>query len=191
MAELNELNIKGSWLFNSPVYGDSRGFFVEWYKAEVFAGVFNQPFIPAQANLSKSSKGVIRGIHFSISPVGQAKWITCSSGSLLDVVVDIRPSSPTFKMWEANILTAGDGKSIYISEGLGHAFIALEDETTISYLLSSPYSPRFELAINPLDPDIGIEWPLTKVSLSTRDQKAPLLKDIIKTLKKSPHTGIN
>lgn len=191
MAKFSELNIKGSWIFNSDVHGDARGFFVEWYKMEIFSSISSKPFIPVQANLSKSNGGVIRGIHFSIAPSGQAKWITCSSGSLWDVVVDIRPHSPTFLKWEANTLAAGDGKSIFISEGLGHAFMALENETTISYLLSSPYSPRFEMAINPFDPEIGIKWPKSNISLSARDQAAPLLREVLDTLIQSPHTGIN
>jgi len=94
-------------------------------------------------------------------------------------VVDIRPNSPTFKLWDAHELRAGDGRSIFISEGLGHAFLALEDETIISYLLSTPYSPNHEHAINPLDPEIGIAWPSIELTISEKDASAPSLREFL------------
>ena len=179
MSKLTPLKIKGSSIFESPVYGDERGYFSEWFKASLVNELLGKEFGIAQANLSKSRKGVVRGIHFSSAPRGQSKWITCAAGALLDVVVDIRPNSPTFRLWDAHELRAGDGRSIFISEGLGHAFLALEDETVISYLLSTPYSPSYEHAINPLDPEIGIAWPSIELSLSEKDASAPSLKEFL------------
>ena len=187
MAELTPLEISGSWLFQSPVHNDERGYFTEWFKSELFEKVVGNKFNLAQSNVSKSSKGVLRGIHFSIAKVGQAKWVTCVTGSIWDVVIDIRPNSPTFKKWTAVQLDGGSGKSIYISEGLAHAFLALEDETTISYLLSSPYSPSEELAIYPKDPELAINWPLMELKISDKDQKAPFLAELVDTLRKSPN----
>ena len=175
--QLIPLSIEGAWLFTSPAFVDDRGYFVESFKSDFFKEKLGFSFDASQANLSRSKKGVIRGIHFSFAPEGQAKWITCANGSLWDVVVDIRPKSPTYGKWEAHELKAGDGKSIYIGSGLGHAFLALEDQTVISYLLSSPYSPGNEFAINPLDPEIGIAWPLSDISVSTKDKEAPTMSN--------------
>jgi len=191
MAELRSIGIHGAWVYQTQVHRDSRGHFVEWFKQDLIKKETGREFPIIQANLSHSKKGVVRGIHFSISKEGQAKWITCTSGSLYDVVIDLRPNSKTFKKWAGLEISAGSGTSILISEGLGHAFLSLKDDTTISYLSTSPYSPSEELAINPRDPEIGIIWPLDSLQFSKKDQEAPLLKDLVETLKKSPHTGLN
>ena len=191
MAELTSLGINGAWLYESSVFGDSRGYFTEWFKEDLVAKTTNRSLDISQANLSKSKRGVVRGIHFSIAKSGQAKWITCVSGKIWDVVIDIRPNSPTFKKWVSVELDEASGKSVLIGEGLGHAFLALEDDTIISYLLSSPYSPNEELSINPRDPQIAIHWPLKELLFSPKDESAPYLDELVETLKQSPHTGSN
>jgi dTDP-4-dehydrorhamnose 3,5-epimerase len=191
MAEITALDIDGAWLYQSDVHGDSRGYFTEWFKSELVRDVIGREFKIAQANISNSKRGVVRGIHFSISKEGQAKWVTCISGKIIDFIVDIRPNSPTFKKWVSTELYDGSGRSIFISEGLGHAFIATEDDSRISYLLSSPYSPKEELAINPKDPEIAIKWPLEELHFSPKDESAPFLIDLLATLKQSPHKGGN
>ena len=130
------------------------------------------PFNVSQANISISHKGVVRGIHYSLASEGQEKWITCVSGSIWDVIVDIRPSSPTFGKWVSVNLTAKSGNSILISSGLGHGFMALEDNTTVSYLLTSAYSPKDEYGIFPFDSVLGINWPLSEPILSDKDAQA-------------------
>lgn len=179
MAEVTPLAIKGAWLFTSEVHEDSRGFFREWFKSGEFESITGIKFEIAQANLSLSNIGVVRGIHFSTAPLGQAKWVTCANGSIIDIVVDVRPESPTFKKWEAVELTPENGRSVFIAEGLGHAFISLKDGSVVSYLLSTPYDPKFEKGINPLDPEIGITWPDMNLSFSDRDRKAPGLRDYL------------
>ena len=179
MAKLIPLSIKGAWVFESPTHNDDRGYFREWFKDSLIKEELGRDFRVAQSNLSKSKKGVVRGIHFSTAPQGQAKWITCASGALWDVVVDIRQNSPTFKHWEAHELRAGDGRSIFISEGLGHAFVALEDDSVISYLLSSPYSPTEEHAVNPKDLEININWPSIPLLFSEKDASAPSLVEFL------------
>jgi dTDP-4-dehydrorhamnose 3,5-epimerase len=191
MAEITALGLDGAWLYQSDVHGDSRGYFTEWFKSELVKNVIGREFKIAQANISNSKKGVVRGIHFTIAKEGQAKWVTCISGKIIDFIVDIRPNSPTYKKWVAVELTEASGKSVFIGEGLGHAFIAMEDESRISYLLSSPYSPKEELAINPKDPEIAIKWPLEELHFSPKDESAPYLNDLLNTLKQSPHTGGN
>jgi dTDP-4-dehydrorhamnose 3,5-epimerase len=179
MAKLTPLEIEGAWLFESPSHGDDRGYFREWFKSSTVMETLGRDFEVAQSNLSRSKEGVVRGIHFSTAPKGQAKWVTCANGALWDVVVDIRPNSPTFKRWAAVELRAESGKALFISEGLGHAFVALEDDTVISYLLSSPYSPNDEFAINPHDPEIAITWPQLQLSFSPKDAAAPTLKEFL------------
>ena len=177
--KIQQLEIGGVWKVSSKFQVDDRGGFREWFKYSTISDKINRKFAVAQANVSYSHKGVIRGIHYSKSFDGQGKWVTCTSGSIWDVVVDIRPSSATFMEWIGIELSAQSGDSIYISEGLGHAFMALEENSTIVYLLSSPYSPLEEHAINPLDTDIGITWPLRPNFMSTRDAKAPSIKELL------------
>lgn len=179
MCSAKKLSINDLWLFEYPTIQDERGYFREWFKSSVIKEKTGREFVIAQSNLSKSKKGVVRGIHFSTALVGQAKWVTCANGALWDVVVDIRPNSPTFKRWEAIELRAEEGKALFIAEGLGHAFVALEDETVISYLLSSPYSPSDEYAINPLDEELSISWPEISLTFSEKDAGAPSLKDFL------------
>jgi dTDP-4-dehydrorhamnose 3,5-epimerase len=177
MSEIKPLGIHGAWIIKSSTYGDNRGFFREWFQREQLKELTGIEFDVKQANLSLSNRGVVRGIHYSLSDAGQAKLVTCARGLIWDVVIDIRPNSPTFKKWIATELRPENGISVFISEGLGHAFMALENDSVISYLLSSPYSPNEEFAINPLDPEFNIEWPGAELSFSARDKAAPFLKD--------------
>jgi dTDP-4-dehydrorhamnose 3,5-epimerase len=178
--EFTQLGIENAWLGKSKVWVDERGSFREWFKLSDFTEEVGTPFITAQANISISDRGVVRGIHYSLTPEGQAKWVTCVSGSIIDVIVDIRPTSPTFGKYELVDLKGGDGRAVLIGNGLGHGFISLEDNSVVSYLLSSPFSPNEEYEINPMDPAIGIDWKLnlvggTGVILSAKDANAPSL----------------
>ena len=175
--ELTPLGIEGAWLAESPVWSDERGFFREWFKSEDIEKATGKSFGIEQANISVSSKGTLRGIHYSVAPRGQAKWITCVAGSIKDVIVDIRPDSKTFKKWVEVELTGNSDKAVLISEGLGHGFIALEDNTAVAYLVSTPFSPSHEFEINPLDEAIGINWgmDLSELKISDKDKSAPAL----------------
>jgi len=132
-----------------------------------------------QANLSSSFKGTTRGIHYSLAAKGQAKWVTCVSGLIKDVVVDIRPDSKTYGEWIAIELGGSLGKAVLIGEGLGHGFISLAEVSTVAYLVSSPFSPTEEFEINPLDPALGIDWgmPLSELKISDKDRNAPTLEE--------------
>jgi dTDP-4-dehydrorhamnose 3,5-epimerase len=177
--ELKPLGIKGVWLAESPVWSDERGFFREWFKSGDIKASTGIDFSIQQANISLSSKGTLRGIHYSITPRGQAKWITCVSGSIKDVIVDIRPASKSFGKWIEVELRGDSGKAVFISEGLGHGFIALEDNTAVAYLVSTPFSPTDEFEINPLDAKIGINWgmDLRELKISDKDKNAPTLAE--------------
>ena len=181
--KLLPLGIEGVWLAESPVWSDDRGFFREWFKSEDIYEATGIDFSIQQANISRSKRGVIRGIHYSLAPEGQAKWVTCAQGSILDVVVDIRPASATFKKYEIVKLNGEEGRSLLIGAGLGHGFLTLEENTTISYLLSSPYSPNFEYGIQPTDPELSIDWHLEligghEVVISPKDIQAQTLREM-------------
>jgi dTDP-4-dehydrorhamnose 3,5-epimerase len=177
--KLTPLGIEGAWLAESPVWSDERGFFREWFKSEDIKVSIGRDFGIEQANISLSSAGTLRGIHYSIAPRGQAKWITCVSGSIQDVIVDIRPDSKTFCKWVDVELKGDSGQAIFISEGLGHGFLALEDCAAVAYLVSTPFSAIHEFGINPLDENIGIEWSkdLATLKISDKDKMAPTLAE--------------
>ena len=177
--ELTPLGIEGAWVAESPMWSDERGFFREWFKAEDVKSASGRDFGIEQANISVSSAGTLRGIHYSIAPRGQAKWITCVAGSIKDVIVDIRPDSQTFGKWIEVILKGDSGQAVFISEGLGHGFVALEDNTAVAYLVSTPFSPTDEFEINPLDEKIRINWgmDLRLLKISEKDKNAPTLAE--------------
>lgn len=175
--EVRELSIAGAWEFTPVQRPDDRGVFLEWFKAEIFEQTVGHPFELAQANISVSKAGSIRAIHYALVPPGQAKWVTCPTGSLRDFVIDIRVGSPTFGQYESVVLDPDNRKCIYISEGLGHGFAALTDNTTLAYLCSTPYNPEREFTVSPLDPALGIDWGVDTPLMSERDINAPSLPE--------------
>ena len=174
---MQPLAVDGAWVVEPPQHGDARGVFLEWYRADEQAAAVGHPLHLAQANLSSSAQGVVRGIHFADVPPGQAKYVTCAAGAVLDVIVDVRVGSPTYGRWEAVRLDDDARRAVYLSEGLGHAFCALSERATIVYLCSTPYAPRRERTVNPLDPALGIDWPTPSPILSARDAAAPSLAE--------------
>ena len=180
--EFKELGLSGAWLFEEKVHFDSRGSFQEWFRSDLIEEITGRAFPVVQANTSLSQKGVLRGIHFSTNPIGQAKWVTCTAGAIWDVLVDLRPESKTFKKWIGIDLAGDDAKAILVPERFGHAFVSLEENTKVSYLLTSAFAPRFEFGITPFDNDIGIIWPEMELILSERDRNAPTLAASISRL---------
>ena len=176
--QVEPLAIEGLWEITPLQRPDDRGVFLEAFKADVLSEAIGHPFTLKQMNVSVSSTGTVRGIHFADVPVGQAKYVQCFSGAILDVVVDIRVGSPTFGQWDAIELDAVSRKALYISEGLGHAFCALTDDATVGYLCSEPYSPTREHGIHPLDTTLALPWPEgTAALLSPKDAVAPTLAE--------------
>jgi dTDP-4-dehydrorhamnose 3,5-epimerase len=179
-VQVRELKIPGAWEITPRIHGDSRGLLFEWFTERGFTDFAGHRLDIRQANCSVSSAGVLRGLHFAEAPPGQAKYVTCLSGSIFDVVVDIRVGSPTFGQWDSVLLDVTDRRTIYISEGLGHAFLALQDNSTIVYLCSTEYNPQREHTICATDPAFAIDWPLVHgaaPSLSDRDAAAPSLDE--------------
>ena len=175
---MDPLSIEGAWMFTPCVHTDDRGSFLEWFRAGELAGVLGyQPDI-AQANCSVSRRGVLRGVHFADVPPGQAKYVSCVSGAILDVIVDLRVGSPGYGRWEAVRLDEQSRRAVFLSEGLGHAFMALTERATALYLCSTPYAPSREHGVHPLDPGLGISWPRdVQPVLSEKDAAAPSLEE--------------
>jgi dTDP-4-dehydrorhamnose 3,5-epimerase len=179
--KIRPLSIDGAFEITPQQHGDPRGRFLEYYRFDRLAEVAGHPLRLAQANLSISGHGVLRGIHFADVPPSQAKYVTCVRGAGLDVVIDIRVGSPTFGQWDAVRLDDVDRRAVYISEGLGHAFCALSDDATLSYMCSETYNPEGEHSVHPLDPQLAIEWPVSEPTLSGRDAAAPSLAEALET----------
>ncbi len=173
-----ELGIKGCWEIELDHYDDSRGVFFESFKLNSLENIINRKFEVKQSNTSISKMGSIRGIHFAQLPPSQAKYIQCNSGSILDFIIDVRVGSPTFKQHISVKLDGNSRKAIFIEEGLAHAFISLEDETRVTYLVNQYFNPTIEKSINPFDEEISINWGNLKYILSDKDRDAHSLKEM-------------
>ncbi|OBA80945.1 dTDP-4-dehydrorhamnose 3,5-epimerase [Mycobacterium sp. 1164966.3] len=179
--DVRELDVPGAWEITPALHGDSRGLFFEWLTDREFRAFAGHSLDVRQANCSVSAAGVLRGLHFAQLPPSQAKYVTCVSGSVFDVVVDVRLGSPTFGRWASVLLDDSDRRTIYISEGLAHGFLALQDNSTVMYLCSTEYNPQREHTICAADPALAIEWPLVggvAASMSDRDAAAPSLEEV-------------
>jgi dTDP-4-dehydrorhamnose 3,5-epimerase len=170
-----ELSIPGAFILESPVWEDDRGLFREWFKREDLDAA-NVDFPIQQANLSVSKRNVVRGLHYSIAPEGQAKLVTCAYGTLDDVLVDVRMGSATYGAVEVIHLSAEEERSVLIPAGLAHGFCVTSEIGALTYLLSSPFNAGMELEINPFDGILNVPWPLSgEAIMSDKDATAPTL----------------
>ena len=175
--QVDELKVPGAWSFTPRQFPDPRGVFLEWFKADALEQVLGHRLQVAQANHSVSARGTMRGVHFADVPPSQAKYVYCTRGAVLDVVVDIRVGSPTYGVSDSVLLDDQDRRGIYLSEGLGHAFLALTDDANVTYLCSTPYAPGREHGVSPLDPALDLPWPAdVEPLLSDKDAAAPTLE---------------
>ena len=177
--EITPLSIAGAFAISNAVHADERGEFVEWFRADHIKDQTGLDFSTIQANLSVSQKGTLRGIHYADVPPGQAKYVICATGAIQDYVVDIRVGSPTFGHWDEMTISAEDRNAILIDVGLGLAFVALEEGTTVTYLVTDHYKPQSEHAIHPLDLELGLVYPFSGDDLlvSSKDREAPSFAD--------------
>ena len=176
--EYKETKIKGVFIIEPQVFNDARGYFMEaWKQAEFDEHVGRTVFI--QDNESKSSFGVLRGLHYQKGDASQAKLVRVIKGKVLDVAVDIRKSSPTFGQHVMVELSEENKRQFFIPRGFAHGFLVLSDEAIFTYKVDNPYAPQCDAGIRWNDPDLGIEWPIdpAKVLTSEKDLKQPLLKD--------------
>lgn len=173
--------IKGVWLIEPMVFGDSRGFFLESFQETLFKkqGI-RERFV--QDNHSRSSKGVLRGLHYQVAPKAQAKLVRVIKGAAFDVAVDLRKGSKTFGRYVAQVLSAENKKILFIPRGFAHGFLALEEGTEFLYKCSDLYSPAHERGLRWNDPDIGIRWPKVGISykLSDKDKHYPTFRETFK-----------
>ncbi|MFC7330955.1 dTDP-4-dehydrorhamnose 3,5-epimerase family protein [Marinactinospora rubrisoli] len=171
------LAVEGAYEFTPKIHRDDRGLFVSPFQEHAFTDRMGHRLFPvAQTNHSRSRRGVIRGVHFTVTPPGIAKYVYCARGEALDIVVDIRVGSPTYGRWDAVLLDQRDFRAMYFPVGVGHAFIALSDDTVMSYMLSGEYVRENELALSVFDPELGLPIPDgIEPVLSERDRAAPTL----------------
>lgn len=169
-------------IFEPRVFGDERGFFMESFNQKIFEDAVGQKIDFVQDNHSKSSKGVLRGLHFQKEPYAQGKLVRCVAGAVFDVAVDIRKQSSTFGKWVGVILSAENKRQLWIPEGFAHGFLTLEDNTEFLYKTTDYYHPESEGSVLWSDEDIGINWPEEdNIILSHKDKDAPLMSYLIKS----------
>jgi dTDP-4-dehydrorhamnose 3,5-epimerase len=174
---IDELDVPDAFVITPRIHVDQRGSFLEWYRHDELTAAVGHPLHLAQANCSTSRRGVVRGVHYADVPDGQAKYVTCLRGAVLDVIVDIRVGSPTFGRSVAVRLDDVRRRAVYLAEGLGHAFCALTDEATVAYMCSTVHTPQAEHGVHPLDPGLDLPWPADLVpALSEKDAAAPTLE---------------
>jgi dTDP-4-dehydrorhamnose 3,5-epimerase len=180
--QARELTVPDAFEFRAKTFPDPRGVFASPYQEPVFSKTVGHPLTVAQSNHSISRRGTIRGVHFADVPPGQAKYVYCPRGALLDFVIDLRVGSPAFGQWDSVQLDDTSLNALYVPEGLGHAFVALADDTVISYLCSTSYNPGSEHGIDPLDSDLALPWPTDiEPLLSDKDTAAPSLAEALRT----------
>jgi dTDP-4-dehydrorhamnose 3,5-epimerase len=172
--EVHELPVPDAYKVVPRKLRDERGCFFEAYRHDVLQKLTGHTFTPRQVNYSVSRRGTLRGIHGVSIPPGQAKYVSCVRGAVLDIVVDIRLGSPTFGVFSVNHLDAENGEAVYVAEGLGHGFYALTDDACVSYLCSTEYVPGTAIEVQPLDPTLALPWGFTEPPLmSEKDAQAP------------------
>ncbi len=172
-----ETNLKGVYILEPQVFGDARGWFMEsWSQRKMEEAGIKVDFLQDNHSYS-ATKGTLRGLHYQLNPMAQAKLLRCSRGSILDVAVDIRKGSPQYAKWTAVELSAENKKQLFIPRGFAHGFLTLTDDVEVQYKADNYYAPDCDGNIRWNDPEIGVEWPFEPVILSEKDEKAPLLAE--------------
>lgn len=175
--KLKETGIEGLVVIEPDVHGDHRGWFMETYSKPKFEELgITCEFVQDNQSFS-AQKGTLRGLHFQKNPMAQAKLLRCTRGKILDVAVDLRKDSPTYKKWYAVELSAENKCMFFMPKGMGHGFLTLSDDVEVQYKVDEVYSPECDRSIRFDDPEIGVEWGIENPILSQKDLQAPLLKD--------------
>ncbi|QVK17129.1 dTDP-4-dehydrorhamnose 3,5-epimerase [Mycoplasmatota bacterium] len=174
---IEKTKLDGVFILTPRVFKDNRGYFTESYnQKKMMEAGFNYHFVQDNHSYSQD-KGVLRGIHFQINPKAQTKLVRCTRGKILDVVVDLRKNSPTYKQYVQVELSSENFKQLLIPKGFGHAFLTLTDDVEVQYKVDEVYSKEHDRSINYKDPELNIEWPDFEMILSDKDKNAPLLSD--------------
>ena len=177
MFTFKKLEIPDVLVIQTKIFSDKRGFFLESFKeSEFISNGINKKLV--QDNISHSTRGVLRGLHFQKNPKPQAKLVTVIKGKIFDVAVDIRKNSPTYGKWVSQILSEEEHNLLYVPEGFAHGFCVLSEEADVYYKVSNEYSSEHEDGIVWNDPNLNISWPLTDVIVSDKDKQLPLLENL-------------
>ncbi len=178
--QVDELKVPGAWSFTPRQFPDPRGVFLEWFKADALEQVLGHRLQVAQANHSVSARGTLRGVHFADVPPSQAKYVYCTRGAVLDVVVDLRCSSESYGRHLAVGLDAEEGHHLYIPPGFAHGFCTLEPGTVVACKVSAPFIPQLDRRLAWDDPDLALPWLFGPVQAvpSDKDRRAPKLRDL-------------
>lgn len=175
--KVTETNLKGVYVLEPQVFGDARGWFMEsWSKRKMEEAGIHVEFLQDNQSFS-AQKGTLRGLHYQLNPMCQAKLLRCTRGKIFDVAVDIRQGSPTYAKWTGVELSAENKKQLFIPRGFAHGFLTLCDDVEVQYKADNYYAPDCDGNIRWDDPQIGVKWPLEPVILSEKDKQAPLLKE--------------
>lgn len=174
-----ETELKGVYIVEPQVFGDNRGFFMESWSERAFAERGLHYHFVQDNHSSSAVKGTLRGIHFQRGEKAQAKLVRCTRGAVLDVAVDLRPSSPMYKKWVAVELSADNKRQLLIPRGFGHGFLTLTDDVEFLYKADNPYAPEADGGIRWNDPELGVEWGVKTPVLSEKDGGSPFLKDAV------------
>ncbi|MEU5210205.1 dTDP-4-dehydrorhamnose 3,5-epimerase [Streptomyces sp. NPDC020742] len=178
--QVRPLRIPDVLLVTSTPFADDRGQFFETYREDALSEAVGRPVRIVQTNVSVSHRGVLRGIHGTAVPPGQAKLVSCLRGTILDFAVDLRVGSPTFGSYEMTVLDAGSGAAVYLGEGMGHAFYAVEDDTCVQYQCTAGYVPQDVVTVDVFDPEIGLPLQLPRPPImSPGDADAPSLRELL------------
>ncbi len=170
-----ETKIKGAYIIEPEFLEDERGFFARAFCQKEFEAHGLNPRL-VQCNISYNRfKGTLRGMHYQVTPMSEAKLVRCTKGAIYDVIIDLRPESLTYCQWVAAELNAGNHRMLYVPEGFAHGYQSMEDETEIFYLVSQFYSPEHERGVRWDDPAFGIRWPLNTMIISNKDKNYPLI----------------
>lgn len=175
--KVTKTEIEGLMIVEPQVFGDNRGWFMEtWTKSKMHDAGIDIDFIQDNQSYS-ATKGTLRGLHFQTNPKSQTKLLRCTRGEILDVAVDLRRSSPTYKKWVSVKLTAENKKQFLIPKGFAHGFVTLTDDVEVQYKVDEYYAPECDRSVRFDDPEIGVDWGVKDPILSKKDLSAPLLKD--------------
>ena len=184
-----ETTLRGAFIVELEPRGDERGFFARAFCQREFEAHGLKPLI-AQANLSFNYRtGTVRGLHFQFPPAAETKFVRCSRGAIVDVIVDLRPESPTYLQHVAVELTAANRRALYVPERFAHGYQVLEDETETTYQVGEFYTPAAESGLRWSDPGLGIEWPLPVTDVSPKDAAWPLIEAVEPEIRRRMHAG--
>jgi dTDP-4-dehydrorhamnose 3,5-epimerase len=182
--QFNKTPLKGAYTIELEKRGDDRGFFARLFCEKEFGAIGLETHFVQINNSSSAKQGTLRGMHFQVPPAGEVKVVRCIKGSLFDVIVDLRPDSPTFKQWFGSELSAENRRMMYVPRGFAHGFITLTNDTEAFYLVSEFYALEQERGLRFNDPAIGIEWPIAPTEVSEKDKKWPDLDPSFHSLDK-------